>query len=67
MTKNGAQLLVECLFAHGVTHVFGVPGGYILNVFNALIDFPIQVVICGMNKMQRSWRQCMADLLADLE
>ncbi len=46
MTKNGAQLLVECLFAHGVTHVFGIPGGYILNVFNALVDFPIQVVIC---------------------
>lgn len=44
--KNGAKLLVECLEARGVTHVFGIPGGKILAVFDALIDSSIKVILC---------------------
>jgi acetolactate synthase-1/2/3 large subunit len=42
----GAQLVVRTLEAHGVTHVFGVPGAKIDPVFNALVDSPIRTVAC---------------------
>lgn len=44
--KNGAKLLVECLEAHGVTHIFGIPGGKILPVYDALIGSSIKLVLC---------------------
>lgn len=44
--KNGAQLLVECLEAQGVTHVFAIPGAKIDAVFNALLDSSIRVIVC---------------------
>ena len=43
---NGAAFLVKTLEEHGVTHVFGVPGAKIDSVFNALLDSPIQLVLC---------------------
>jgi len=43
---NGAQLVVRMLEAHGVTHVFGVPGARVDGVFNALVDSPIKTVVC---------------------
>jgi acetolactate synthase I/II/III large subunit len=45
-TQTGAQLVVRTLEAQGVTHVFGVPGGKILDVFNALVDSKIKTVVC---------------------
>jgi acetolactate synthase I/II/III large subunit len=45
-TQTGAQLLVRALEAQGVTHVFGVPGGKILEVFDALVDSKIKTVVC---------------------
>jgi acetolactate synthase I/II/III large subunit len=42
----GAQLVVRALEAHGVTHVFGVPGAKIDAVFNALVDSKIKTVVC---------------------
>jgi acetolactate synthase I/II/III large subunit len=44
--QTGAQLVVRALEAQGVTHVFGVPGGKILDVFDALVDSKIKTVVC---------------------
>jgi acetolactate synthase-1/2/3 large subunit len=38
--------VVRALEAHGVTHVFGVPGAKIDAVFNALVDSSIKTVVC---------------------
>ena len=43
---NGAQALVKLLERHGVTHVFGIPGAKVDSVFIALLDSPIQLVVC---------------------
>jgi acetolactate synthase I/II/III large subunit len=45
-TKTGAQLVVRALEAHGVSHVFGVPGAKIDAVFDALVDSRIKTVVC---------------------
>jgi acetolactate synthase I/II/III large subunit len=50
-TQSCAQLVVRALEAQGITHIFGVPGGKIDAVFNALVDSPIQTVVC------RFWSQ----------
>jgi acetolactate synthase-1/2/3 large subunit len=43
---NGAQALVKLLEQHGVTHVFGIPGAKVDSVFIALLDSPIELVLC---------------------
>jgi len=35
-SKTGAQIVVESLEQHGVTHVFGIPGAKIDKVFDTL-------------------------------
>src|SRR6516165_7973373 len=45
-TQTGAQLVVRALEAQGVSHVFGVSGGKILEVFDALVDSNIKTVVC---------------------
>jgi acetolactate synthase I/II/III large subunit len=45
-SRTGAQLVVRALEAQGVTHVFGVSGGKILEVFDALVDSKIKTVVC---------------------
>jgi acetolactate synthase-1/2/3 large subunit len=37
-TQTGARLLVRCLEAEGVPFVFGIPGGAIVPIFDALAD-----------------------------
>jgi len=37
-TRSGARLLVDCLRAHGVEYVFGIPGAKVDAVFDALAD-----------------------------
>src|ERR1700734_1132250 len=44
--QTGAELVVRALEAHGVTHVFGIPGAKIDAVFNALVGSTIQTVVC---------------------
>jgi acetolactate synthase I/II/III large subunit len=44
--KIGAQIVVETLEAHGVTHVFGIPGAKIDAVFNTLADSKIKTIVC---------------------
>src|SRR5580704_12347948 len=41
MVRTGAQLLWESLVRHGVTTVFGYPGGAILPAYDAMLDYPI--------------------------
>jgi acetolactate synthase I/II/III large subunit len=44
--KTGADVVVETLEAHGVTHIFGVPGAKIDKVFDRLRDSSIKTVVC---------------------
>ncbi|MFT9018701.1 acetolactate synthase AlsS [Acetobacter malorum] len=41
----GAELIVKNLVAHGVTHVFGIPGAKVDRLFDALVDSPIETVV----------------------
>ena len=43
--RTGAQIVWECLVRGGVTTVFGYPGGAILPVYDAMLDFPIHHVL----------------------
>ncbi len=40
MLLTGAQVVMECLCEQEVDTVFGYPGGTILNVYDALMDYP---------------------------
>lgn len=48
MDRSGAELLVDCLLAHGVTKVFGIPGAKVDSVFNELknVEDRIHLVLC---------------------
>ena len=41
----GADLIVSNLVAHGVTHVFGIPGAKVDRLFDALVDSPIETIV----------------------
>jgi acetolactate synthase-1/2/3 large subunit len=45
-TVRSAQRVVETLSAYGIEHVFGIPGGKIDAVFDALHDGGLKVVVC---------------------
>jgi acetolactate synthase-1/2/3 large subunit len=45
-SKTGAQIVVESLERHGVTHVFGIPGAKIDKIFDALKQSSIETVVC---------------------
>jgi acetolactate synthase I/II/III large subunit len=45
-SKTGAQIVVESLQRHGVTHVFGIPGAKIDKVFDTLRSSSIETVVC---------------------
>lgn len=38
MKKDGAEIFIECLKREGVKHIFGYPGGVVLNIFDVLYD-----------------------------
>src|SRR5438309_5956297 len=40
-SPSGADLLVRCLRAHGVRHIFGYPGGQITPIYDALYREPV--------------------------
>src|SRR5580700_3898178 len=44
--RTGAQVVVDSLKRHGVTHVFGIPGAKIDKVFDTLVSSSIQTVVC---------------------
>ena len=41
----GAELIVKNLEAHGITHVFGIPGAKVDRLFDALVDSSIETVV----------------------
>ena len=43
---TGAQVVVNMLEDHGVTHVFGIPGAKIDKLFDTLVDSRIETVVC---------------------
>jgi acetolactate synthase-1/2/3 large subunit len=44
---NGAQLLVECLYRHGVRDVFGMPGSHSTYIYDALAQHGgIRTILC---------------------
>jgi len=45
MKLTGAQIFWECLVRQGVKHVFGIPGGATLPIYDALPEFPIHHVL----------------------
>jgi acetolactate synthase-1/2/3 large subunit len=47
MKKSGAEIFLECLKREGVKHVFGYPGGVVLNIFDLLYDQKdLQLILC---------------------
>ncbi|PSC03334.1 thiamine pyrophosphate-binding protein [Alsobacter soli] len=60
--RTGGQLIVDCLQAQGVEHVFCVPGESYLAVLDALHDANINVTVCR----QEGGAAMMADATARL-
>jgi acetolactate synthase I/II/III large subunit len=45
--RNGARLLVECLYRHGVRHIFGMPGSHSTYIYDAIQQHGgIQTILC---------------------
>ncbi len=45
MAKTGAQILIDALLEQGVECIFGLPGGAVLTLFDALYDAPLKTVL----------------------
>lgn len=45
MKYKGAQIIVEALKKEGVEHIFGIPGGAVLPLFDVLYDAPIKFIL----------------------
>ncbi|WHP48002.1 acetolactate synthase 2 catalytic subunit [Mannheimia bovis] len=43
---NGARFITESLKAHGVTHLFGYPGGAIMPTYDAIYDSGLEHLLC---------------------
>jgi acetolactate synthase-1/2/3 large subunit len=44
---NGAQLLVECLYRHGIRHIFGMPGSHSTYIYDAVKQHGgIRTILC---------------------
>jgi len=45
MKKSGAEIMWECLVREGVDVVFGLPGGAIMPVYDAMLNYPVHHVL----------------------
>lgn len=45
MQKSGAEILWECLIREGVDVVFGYPGGANMQIYDALLNYPVHHVL----------------------
>ena len=43
MKLTGAEIVVETLIAHGVTEIFGFPGGTVINLYDSLYKYQDQI------------------------
>ncbi len=46
MISKGAEILVEALLREKVEVIFGIPGGAVIPVYDALYDSPIRQILC---------------------
>ena len=46
MMMTGSEILLRCLDAEGVRHVFGHPGGAILHTYDMMSEFPVRHFLC---------------------
>ncbi len=42
---TGAQILLECLKQEGVEHIFGFPGGAVIDIYHEMPGFPFQHIL----------------------
>ena len=54
-TMTGAEFLVKALEAHGVTHVFGIPGAKVDSVFKPCWIRPSSWCSAAMSRTRPSW------------
>jgi len=45
MKMTGAQMITKALEAEGVEYVFGIPGGAVIPLYDALYDAPFKVIL----------------------
>ena len=45
MKLTGAQIVIQSLIKEGVNIIFGLPGGAIIDVYDALYDSPINHIL----------------------
>ncbi|SDN32899.1 acetolactate synthase, large subunit [Desulfonauticus submarinus] len=45
MELTGAQILLECLKKEGVSHIFGFPGGAVIDIYHYLPKFPFKHIL----------------------
>ncbi len=43
--KNGAEILLECLRLEGVQHIFGYPGGAVINIYDKLPEYNMKHIL----------------------
>jgi acetolactate synthase-1/2/3 large subunit len=43
--RRAAQVLVDILHHRGVKHIFGIPGGVSIPIFDALVDSPVRHIL----------------------
>jgi acetolactate synthase-1/2/3 large subunit len=42
---TGAEVLIKCLEAQGVEYIFGLPGGVVIPIFDALVNSKIKLIL----------------------
>ncbi|MGD2175055.1 MAG: biosynthetic-type acetolactate synthase large subunit [Candidatus Brocadiaceae bacterium] len=45
MGKTGAQILIDALLEQGVEHIFGLPGGAVIALYDELYDAPLKTIL----------------------
>lgn len=43
--RTGAEVIIDIIEQHGVDSIFGLPGGAVIPLFDALVDSPIKLVL----------------------
>lgn len=44
-TKTAAEVMLDILYANGIRHVFGIPGGNSIPIYDALTNHPIELIL----------------------
>lgn len=57
---SGAEMVVRSLIDQGVKHVFGYPGGAVLDIYDALHTVAASITCwCATNKVRFTWPMAM--------